>query len=204
MNFKISIRERKPRKSEKVCRTTPWPFGEISMDPLGYWWFYLLIDVSKVIGGDSEVIGEFDEEFRASWWVFSIQSYWWSPLSLSGCCPSERSYLAEFLWDCSRSFFTLWKGGPKFLEGLLCNCEWFPGNYYPWPIFSSCLDEEGLKGMSSLLSDGIYFVCIFSNYYVEEERTKYRQSKIFVSNVLRVHYYLLILSRSDSTKCPAR
>ena len=70
MNFKISIRERKPRKSEKVCRTTPWPFGEISMDPLGYWWFYLLIDVSKVIGGDSEVIGEFDEEFRASWWVF--------------------------------------------------------------------------------------------------------------------------------------
>ena len=50
------------------------------------------------------------------------------------------------------------KGAPKFWEGLIHDCERCPWELLPYLLFLSSLDEEGLVGLSSHISNGIYFV----------------------------------------------
>ena len=52
-------------------------------------------------------------------------------------------------------------GGPKFSNGLLRDCKQCLGESSPCLIFSFSCDEEVIDGMSTLLSDGIYWVAVF-------------------------------------------
>ena len=63
--------------------------------------------------------------------------------------------LTKFLQDCAT-------GDSKLLEVMLRDCKKFSGKSYPYLLFSTFRDGEGIDGMYSLLSDGIFF-CLFIN-----------------------------------------
>ena len=85
--------------------------------------------------------------FRVSCWLFPSVwssrksllfslSCWYPPLSSGGflqalaCLKKVPCFL----------------GAPKFLEGLICSCEWSPGKYSPCINVLLFCDEEGLLG----------------------------------------------------------
>ena len=72
------------------------------------------------------------------------------------------------------------KGDPKFLEGLLFNYEQLPGKSYPCLLISSFCDKEGLSGLSSLLSDMIYFVVVFPHSLKNRELNRINRRILLV------------------------
>ena len=55
--------------------------------------------------------------------------YWRSPLLLPVFLYPPACLEAFTLGPSSRVFLDLSGGSPKFLEGLLCSCDWCPGKY---------------------------------------------------------------------------
>ena len=85
-------------------------------------------------------------------------SFWcYHLLSLGLLDPFTALYLRM-----SCLFGSLCKEDSKFLEGMLCNCKRCLGKSYPCILLLSYCDEEGLDGMSSLISDGIIRVAVLS------------------------------------------
>ena len=115
-------------------------------------WFFVCVTFLE----DSEVVVKFTVNFRASCWSYSVRYSWRSPLLLPGCwCPTARF---TALWQAYCPLFSQNDSGSKVLWiGLICDCKRCPGKSSPCLLFSSSHDIEGLGGLSSLLSGGLYF-----------------------------------------------
>ena len=107
----------------------------------------------------SEIVGEFDLNFRAIWGVSpsDLLCVLRSCLRVRG---NPTACLAAFL-RASRTLVPYVTGSLKISEGLLRDCERCLGKSSPYLLVSSFRDGEVLDGLSSLLSDEIYFVVIF-------------------------------------------
>ena len=73
-----------------------------------------------------------------------------------------HSFLEVFLWY-YRTLVPCAKGAPKFLEGLLRDCERCTRNYSAYLMVLFLCDEEFIYRLSYLLSIGIYFLDVFPN-----------------------------------------
>ena len=76
--------------------------------------------------------------------------------------PVGHYWLVAFL-GLSWSRGSLLKRDPEFWEGLIRDGEWYPGKYSPCLLVLLCHGGEWLNGIFSLISNGIYFISIFSH-----------------------------------------
>ena len=88
------------------------------------------------------------------------------------------------------------KWATKFLERLLRDCERCPGKYSPCLLVSFFCYQEGLDGISSLISDRIYYVALFS-IILQSRIELNRGNKKSCQYCYSGFYYQLTLSRSD-------
>ena len=120
------------------------------------WGFHSLVDVSVVFRGVSEVFGKFSDHFHVRWLACSVRYLLWSLILFLGWRVNCSALigLSSLQVPCV-------KGAPKFLEGMLLDCEKFPGKSSPWILFLSFCDKEGLDDLSYLLSKSISYVAVF-------------------------------------------
>ena len=94
------------------------------------------------------------------------------------------------------------RGFPKFLEGLLRDCEATSREIASWLLLLSSRYEESLVRFLHFSPMGFLRAVVSS--CSERRRGKYRGNRSIFSGVLRVIYYQLTLSRSDFAKCRTR
>ena len=115
-----------------------------------YWFFAF-----NVFGGGSEFV-------LRTWLRFPRKMalrFWPNPLDVLVSCFQvlqifNRAVCAAVLWYYC-IFCSLCKGYLNFLEVLLCDCKQCIWKSSPRLPFSLYLDKEGIKGLTSLLSDNI-------------------------------------------------
>ena len=123
--------------------------------------------------GDLKLSEYLDGAFRATWSGGTTPIFLEVSVIVSGfLCPSGRYFLAAFLGAHSWSRGSFLKLTPDISLGLLRDGERCPGRYSSYLLVLLFLDEEGLAGQSSLLSDRVPFFNRVSSYSVEEERSR--------------------------------
>ena len=154
---------------------------------------------SNVFEGGSKVIGEINLRFPHE-------------LALSCCSKlldlsflvalSSRSFNRAVFLEISWYFSLLFpcvKGALKLLEVLLRACGRCPRKYYPSLLVSSLCYEEGINRISSLISDRIYFLAVFTHFMWGGEKLV-EVIENMVSTVFWIFYYLLTFSHSELSK----
>ena len=133
-----------------------------------FWWF----NIYGIFGGGSKVVGELNSQFTCN-------------LALSFCPnllaiyfivtrfsrSSNYAVLLVVSWE-FHLLFACFQGAPKLSEGLLHACKRCPGKYSTCILVLYLCDQEGLDGLYSLISDGIYLVVTFYPNSVEEDIIK--------------------------------
>ena len=67
------------------------------------------------------------------------------------------------------SFFPFVKGLQSYWRGYFVIAKQYPGKYSTYLLLSLYCDEEGIGGLSSLLSERLSLVAAFTLNYIEEE-----------------------------------
>ena len=110
--------------------------------------------------------------------------------------PFGRYLVAGFLgssWYCG-SFL---EKSPKYLEGLLHKCEWFPEKSSPCLLVLYYCNGKGLNDIFYLISDGITLVALYPHFMWGGENKIEVIEELLVLFFGFYHYYWLTLSRSD-------
>ena len=93
---------------------------------------------------------------------FSVQSSWISSLLSSGCRSSDRLSGGVLAVSCLSLSSLWWQGLRSSWIGLLCDWELCLGKSYLCFLGFSFHDGEGLKSISSLIYNGLFWVDIFT------------------------------------------
>ena len=143
----------------------PCPFGKIQRDPLLYPRFHLIFSSLEFLNGDPKLLEDPDWDFRSIWpWCY-VSIFLEVSVLVSGLLvpPTELS-LHQSCGIILCPLVPFQKGYPSFSEGLLCHCNKFPVKSPPCLLLTSLFNKEGLKGLYSLLSDGIPFCRYLSSF----------------------------------------
>ena len=133
---------------------------DFSRNLLYSWGFHLMIWSQKFPYGYPNLSEDIDWNFRAIWaWgyvsIFLLVLY----IALGQSFTWTELYLWWSRGIVLRPLFTFQKWDPKLSDGKIRHFKQCPGTSYPCLIFLSYIDEDGLWGISSPLSNRISF-CI--------------------------------------------
>ena len=144
-------------------------------------------------GEGSEVFDESGLSFCASWWA--------PPSNILGvirsCCrvsDLHTACLLMFLRALARPLVTCFLGVfPKFSEGLIHYCDWFPGKSSLCLLFFWFHEKEGIDMISSILSGGISLVAVFPHSLsrIEWKRGNRRMTLVLLFGFLLSAYIFM-------------
>ena len=144
----------------------PWSFVKILGTPFRYWGFIFIYFFLTFSGGGSEVFDEFGLNLRTSCWVPPSNIL----IIIRSCLRVSYfpiTCMEVFLWDLAYPLVPCFlRVSMKFSEGMLHKCEQCPRKSYICLLFSLSRDRECIDGISSLLSNGIYFGRHISSFSV--------------------------------------
>ena len=156
----------------KVRSPTPWMFyfsglsampdlRSLSIVPLRSWGSFWLFDSVVFIGGFN-VVGDVDFDFHARYTWGSVLFNSVFHLLFPGLLyPSTAMSCGSIV-----SFFPFVKGLQSYWRGYFVIAKQYPGKYSTYLLLSLYCDEEGIGGLSSLLSERLYLVAAFTLNYI--------------------------------------
>ena len=177
------------RKRPRRCRQTCWLFSH----ELALFVLYDLTGGSLILSPDCLFILPLG--WRCYFWgsFLSLNSLWRKGIKKLGGTALLRvsksatwliHIIMEKVWT---SYFIVPKVpnflvcSPKFLEGLLCNCDRCPGKSAPFLLFSSPHDGKGVDGLLPLSHTGFFGLAFFLHAIWGREH-KIEEIKEIVSN----------------------